>query len=489
MGDLKWKVVFLSGLAMLLSITPVNFVLADTPQNSVSQLQLIEQAFIKVAENVKPAVVNISTVYKIKHPRGGMKKDYFYDGPFKDFFDEDFFERFFKDIPHGDIPQKSLGSGIIISNDGYILTNNHVIEKAEKIEVRLSDKKNFIGEIIGIDPKTDVAVVKIDPKDHHLVSAKLGDSDACMVGQWAIAVGNPFGLDRTVTVGVISATGRSDIGIAAYENFIQTDASINHGNSGGPLVNVNGEVIGINTAIVAAGQGIGFAIPINMARNVMEQLIEHGEVIRGWMGIAIQNITEELGKQFGVEAGSGVLVGQVFKDDPADKAGIKIGDIITKFDGQPVNDPSQLSRLAAATLPEKKVGVEIIRDGKVKKLSIVMGKQKEENPVQEVKTDIYGMEIQELTPALANKLGLAEDGAGVLVSKVEPGGPASQAGIKTGDLIVEVNRQKVSNLDEYNNLISALKPGESIMVLRTRDNNSLYVVITPAEEEPQESDE
>jgi serine protease Do len=483
------KGIGLGWLVLVLIVTPVGSATAGTPQNGVSQLEVLEQAFIKVAEEVKPAVVNISSVYKIKHPGKGMNKDFFYDGPFKDFFGkefgEDFFDRFFKNIPRGDIPQKSLGSGIIVSPDGYILTNNHVIEKAEKIEVRLSDKTKFVGKVIGKDPKTDVAVIKIDPKDHKLAVAKLGDSDKSRVGQWAIAIGNPFALDRTVTVGVISATGRSDIGIAAYENFIQTDASINHGNSGGPLVNIHGEVIGINTAIVASGQGIGFAVPINMARDVMEQLIEHGEVVRGWMGIAIQKVTEELGKQFGVEEGAGVLVGQVFKGDPADEAGIMVGDIITKFDGVKLTDPGQLSRLAAATPPNKEVEVEIIRDGKKKTLTLTMGKQKPETRPSEEKADIYGMDVQELTPALAKKFGITEE-EGVLVSDITPGGPAYQAGIRAGDLIVEVNRQKVAGMEDYERIISAVKPGESIVVLRVRDNNSLYVVIEPEEDTSEE---
>jgi serine protease Do len=481
MGSRMISRIGISGLLLLLVIAPVGSSLAHTPQNSLSQLELLERAFIRVAEEVKPAVVNISTMYKVKHPREELERGPFFEGPFKDFFGEEFFERFFKNIPRGEIPQRSLGSGLIVSPEGYILTNNHVVEKAQKIEVRLSDKTKFRGEVVGRDPKTDIAVIKIDPKGHQLAIAKLGDSNKCRVGQWAIAIGNPFGLDRTVTVGVISATGRSDIGIAAYENFIQTDASINRGNSGGPLVNIQGEVIGINTAIVATGQGIGFAVPINMARDVMEQLIEHGEVIRGWMGIAIQKVTEELAKQFGVEPGSGVLVGQVFKGDPADKAGIKVGDIITKFDGTPVTDPAQLSRLAAATPPNKKVEVVIIRDKQEKTLTITMGKQKEEAQLAEERADVYGMRVQELTPQLAKKFGITEE-EGVLVSYVKPGGPAGQAGIRTGDLIVEVNRQQVTSLKDYERIISAVEPGEAIVVLRIRNGNSLYVVIEPEEE-------
>ncbi len=471
------KRIALGGLVLSLLFVPLAAVPAQAAEDTSAQLELLEGAFIKVAEEVKPAVVNISTVYKAKHPRvGGHNRELPFKGPFKDFFDEDLFEQFFDNIPRGEIPQKSLGSGLIVSTEGYILTNNHVVENAEKIEIRLSDKTKFVGKVIGKDPKTDIAVVKIDPQGHKLVAAKLGNSDKSRVGQWAIAIGNPFGLDRTVTVGVISATGRSDIGIATYENFIQTDASINRGNSGGPLVNIRGEVIGINTAIVATGRGIGFAVPINMARHVMEQLISHGEVVRGWMGIAIQKITEDLAKQFMAEPGSGVLVSQVFKGDPADKAGIKVGDIIIEFSGTPITDPAQLSRLAASIPPNKKVELVIIRNKEKTTVTITMGKQKEDTKLAEAQADKYGMEVQELTPELAKKLGTTE-GDGVLVSYVNPGGPAMLAGIRTGDVIVEVNLQKVSNVKDYEDIIAAVEPGESIVVLRLRNGNSLYVAI------------
>ncbi len=469
--------IVLGGLLLSLLIVPLGTP-AEAAEDNMAQLELLEGAFFKVAEEVKPAVVNISTVYKTKHPEvKGFDKDSQFKGPFKDFFDEDFFNRFFDNIPRGEIPQKSLGSGLIVSTDGYILTNNHVVEGAEKIEIRLSDKTKFQGEIIGKDPKTDIAVVKIDPQGHKLIAAKLGNSDKSRVGQWAIAIGNPFGLDRTVTVGVISATGRSDIGITTYENFIQTDASINKGNSGGPLVNIHGEVIGINTAIVATGQGIGFAVPINMARHVMEQLIAHGEVVRGWMGIAIQKITEELAKQFGVEPGSGVLVGQVFKGDPADKAGIKVGDIIIRFADTPITDPAQLSRLAASIPPNKAVKVIVIRDKAEKTITITMGKQKKETKLTATQADKYGMKVQELTPQLAKKFGITEEEEGVLVSYIKPGGPAMRAGIRTGDVIVEVNRRKVTNLKDYEDIIASVEPDESIVVLRLRNGNSLYVAI------------
>lgn len=471
MGFKLTKQISFWGLLFILFLTPADF--AHSAQDTSSQLELLERAFIKIAEEVTPAVVNISTVYKVEHPERGQFK-----GPFKDFYD-DFFEDFRKSIPHSEIPQRSLGSGVIVRSDGYILTNNHVIEKAQKIEIRLSDKTKFTGEVIGRDPKTDIAVVKIDPQGHKLAVAKLGDSDKSRVGQWAIAIGNPFGLDRTVTVGVVSATGRSDIGIAAYENFIQTDASINRGNSGGPLLNIHGEVIGINTAIIASGQGIGFAVPINMARNIMEQLIEHGEVVRGWLGIAIQPVTEELSKKFGVKAGSGALVGQVFKDDPADQAGVKVGDIVVKLDGTPVTDPGHLSRLVATIPPGKKVEVVIIRDKKEKTITVSVGKQKEEvQPTAKEKAAIYGMKVQELTPQLAKKFGVTE-AKGVLVSHVKPAGPAARAGIEAGDMIAGVNHKKVTGLKDYEQIISTVKSGESILVLRIRGENSLYVVIEP----------
>ncbi|MBI3989597.1 MAG: Do family serine endopeptidase [candidate division NC10 bacterium] len=325
-------------------------------------------AFVKVAEQVTPAVVNISTVSTRKgKPPGNLFRPFGSDPFFHDFFD-----RFFEGRPKGH-RQMSLGSGLIVDRAGYILTNNHVIKDADEITVKLANQQEYKGRVIGTDPKTDLAVIRIVVKED-LPVADLGDSDRLRVGEWAIAIGNPFGLDHTVTVGVISATGRSDVGIATYENFIQTDASINPGNSGGPLLNIKGEVIGINTAIVASGQGIGFAIPINMARKIVDDLVKKGKVTRGWLGVGIQPLTPELSHSFNLPSVSeGVLVNRIMPQSPAEAAGLREGDVITTLDGQKIIDPRQLQRMAADLSVGKVVEVQVLREGKPLQVRLRVG--------------------------------------------------------------------------------------------------------------------
>jgi len=326
---------------------------------------VVENAFVSVAAKVTPAVVNISTI-----DRGKALSDYFHpfrnDPPFRGFFD-----RFFGDFPRRH-RQMSLGSGVIIDKAGYILTNNHVIRDADEIAVKLADKREYRGRVIGTDPKTDLAVIKVDAKEE-FPTAILGDSDALQVGEWALAIGNPFGLDHTVTVGVVSATGRSDVGIATYENFIQTDASINPGNSGGPLLNVRGEVIGINTAIIASGQGIGFAIPIGMAKKVISDLMKRGKVIRGWLGVGIQSLTPELAGSLGFSLEEGVFINRVMPNSPAEAAGLKEGDVIISIDSQRIKDSRQLQRMVAELEVGRAVKVGIIRDRKPFSLNLKVG--------------------------------------------------------------------------------------------------------------------
>lgn len=319
-------------------------------------LLALQDAFVGVAEKVRPAVVNIGTV---QHTRGRKRSPGF--EPFGDdpFF-RDFFEHFFGQGPRGEFRQSSLGSGVIIDRRGYILTNFHVIRGADEITVKLSDKRALTGKIIGTDSKTDLAVVRISPNGE-LPVAQMGNSDKLRVGEWAIAIGNPFGLDQTVTVGVVSATGRADVGIATYENFIQTDASINPGNSGGPLLNIQGEVIGINTAIVASGQGIGFAIPINMARRIVDQLISKGKVTRGWLGVAVQPLTEELAKSLGGKDTEGALISTIYPGSPAEKAGLQQGDLLIQFGETKIRDFHHLQRLVAETEVGKTVTVKLLR--------------------------------------------------------------------------------------------------------------------------------
>ncbi|MBI3636020.1 MAG: Do family serine endopeptidase [Candidatus Rokubacteria bacterium] len=325
----------------------------------MSTADALQAAFVNVAERMRPAVVHIGTVQLARArrppPGPGPSSD---DPFFKDFFDQ-FFGR--TPGPRGEFRQPGLGSGVIIDRRGYVLTNFHVIKGADEVTVRLSSKREFRGRIVGTDPKTDLAVVRFDP-DGDLTVATLGNSDALRVGEWAIAIGNPFGLDQTVTVGVVSATGRADVGIASYENFIQTDASINPGNSGGPLINLRGEVIGINTAIVATGQGIGFAIPANMVKRVTAQLMDRGKVTRGWLGVSLQPITPELAQSLGLRGTGGAVVARVSPQSPAAAAGLRQNDVVVAFDGIPVEDYHHLQRLAAEAEVGRTVKLDIVRD-------------------------------------------------------------------------------------------------------------------------------
>src|SRR5215470_9398131 len=329
---------------------------APSPINTADALQA---AFVSVAERVRPAVVHIGTVQVAKGQRPPVTP-----GPFPhDPFFKDFFDQFFGKTPggpRGEFRQPGLGSGVIIDKRGYVLTNFHVIRGADAVTVRLSSKQEYRGRTVGVDPKTDLAVVRFEP-DHELTVATLGNSDALRVGEWAIAIGNPFGLDQTVTVGVISATGRSDVGVATYENFIQTDASINPGNSGGPLLNLKGEVIGINTAIVAAGQGIGFAIPINMVKRVVDQLVDKGKVVRGWLGVALQPLSPDLAQSLGLDSTNGAVVGSTITGSPAAQAGLQQGDVIVAFDKIPVEDYRHVQRLVAEAKVGRSVTLQIVR--------------------------------------------------------------------------------------------------------------------------------
>ena len=328
-----------------------------TPAGTADALQA---AFVGVAQRVRPAVVHVGTVQVARARRPPVNPGPFADDPFfKDFFDQFFGPR----TPGGpgEFRQPGLGSGVIVDKRGYVLTNFHVIKGADAVTVRLSSKREYRGRIVGTDPKTDLAVVRFEP-DTDLTIAGLGNSDALRVGEWAIAIGNPFGLDQTVTVGVVSATGRADVGIASYENFIQTDASINPGNSGGPLVNLRGEVIGINTAIVATGQGIGFAIPANMAKRVMGQLMDRGKVTRGWLGVSLQPLTSELAQALGLRDTRGAVVARVYPGSPAAASDLKPNDVVLAFDGVPVQDYHHLQRLAAETEVGKTVKLDVVRD-------------------------------------------------------------------------------------------------------------------------------
>jgi len=443
---------------------------------AASPSSLSPQLFVELTRRVKPGVVNISTKKVVK---GGGRVFRQFSPPsrerdlFKDFFGEEFFNRFFGETPQRDLVQRSLGSGFIIDKDGLI-TNNHVIEGASEIRVRLSTEKEFDAEIIGRDPKTDLALIKIKSWND-LPVVELGDSDKVEIGEWVMAIGNPFGLSHTVTVGIVSAKGRA-IGSGPYDDFIQTDASINPGNSGGPLFNINGEVVGINTAIVASGQGIGFAIPINVAREIIPQLKKKGKVTRGGIGVYVQKMTPELAKSFGLEKGEGALVADIIAGGAAETAGIRRGDVIIRFDGKEVHEMNELPRIVAATPVGKDVEVEILREGKPLKLKLKVGELKEEAPAPtEEKAQVdWGMSVQEITPELARQLQLKETG-GVIVSQVESGSPADEAGLQRGDIIQEINGQAIRKLGDYQAAIGKVKKDEVVRLLVKRGERNIYL--------------
>jgi serine protease Do len=428
--------------------------------------------FVELARKLKPAVVNISTAKTIA-PQKRLRRP---PTPFGSDPFEDFFDRYFEDAPRRPYKQRSLGSGFIISDEGYILTNNHVVGGADEIKVKLSDGREFKAEVKGTDEKLDLAVLKIEVKDH-LPVAKLGDSDAIEVGEWVMAIGNPFGLAQTVTAGIVSATGRV-IGSGPYDDFIQTDASINPGNSGGPLFNAEGLVIGINTAIVAGGQGIGFAIPINMAKSVLPQLEEKGKVTRGWLGVSIQPVTPELAQSFGVEGENGALVAEVVKESPAEKAGLKSGDIILEYDGKKIRDMNAVPRLVAATPVGKEVRLTVLRNGKQEEITATIERLREgeEGADGGVVQERLGITVHELDRELAAKMGIKETG-GVVVVAVKPGGFAEEAGIARGDLIREINGARIGTMADYSKAVATHKKGKVMRLLLQRGESSLYVAL------------
>lgn len=442
----------------------------------------LEKSLELVAEYVKPSVVSVTTVKVFKHPTNNFHGDRRKRGrdPFRDFFGDDFFEKFFPQKPEGEYKSQSLGSGVIVDKRGYILTNNHVVDDTDELKVKLGDKREFDAIIVGTDPQTDLAVVKIEGEN--LIPAKMGNSDEMRPGQWAIAVGNPFGFNQTVSLGVISATKRSGVGIAQYEDFLQTDAAINPGNSGGPLVNIKGEVIGINTVIATRSggyQGIGFAIPINMAKTVLRDLIDKGKVTRGWLGVVIQDLDPALAKQFNVDATEGVLVSDVQKDSPAKEAGMESGDIIIWYDNKKINDLNQLRNVVAQTTVGKKVEVKVLRGSKEKALTVTIDEQPADlfaGGQPSPQGNALGLAVQELTKELADSLGY-EDENGVIVSSIEPDSPADQADIKEGDLIKEVNREKISNEKDFYHALQKSDKDEDILFLIRRGMLTQFVVV------------
>ena len=434
-----------------LVVNDAEAVSADSP--GIRMLEEIQAVITELAEQAKPSVVNLFPITSTGKIREGSG------------------ER----TPNA----SGSGSGLIVDSTGYIVTNNHVIGDASEVEVRLSDKTKLMAHVIGKDPDTDLALLKVTP-DRPLPSAKFGDSTGVKVGQWVLAVGNPFGLDRTVTLGVVSGIGRENINLSRYENFIQTDASINPGNSGGPLFNLRGEVIGINTAIINFAQGIGFAIPSNMAQQVITQLLEKGKVVRGWLGVGIQPLTADLAKKFGVTEGEGVLVNEVFEKDPAAVAGIRPGDVIVRIDGTVVDSPNKLSRLIGALTPGARAKIDVVRDLKPLTLTILLTERRDAAvmasvppPRGEIK---LGLDVQELTAGLAEKFKI-EEARGVLIVKVEPNSLAQAEGLREGDVIKEVNRAEVVSVAEYAAALARSRHGDTILLRVLREKRAFYVVL------------
>ena len=439
-------------------------------------------SFADLAAKEEPKVVNISTSRVIKqrvHPFFGFESPFGEREPF-----DDFFKRFFPETPKEfRQKQQSLGSGFIISKDGYIVTNNHVVEQADDIKVKLSNGKVFKAKAIGKDKRTDLALIKID--EDNLPVVTLGDSDKLRKGDWVMAIGNPFGLEKTVTVGVVSGKGRV-IGAGPYDDFIQTDASINRGNSGGPLFDINGNVVGINTAIIAGGQGIGFAIPINLAKEVLPQLKDKGKVKRAWLGAVVQDVTEEIAKSFNLKTARGALVGDVVKDGPAEKAGIKRGDVIIKFNSDEIENSHELVRKAGTSEIGKKIEIVLIREGKEKTVTVTMEEypsesiefgesEAEEEGAGEEEAKL-GISVQELSPDIAERLG-ARGVKGVVISGIESGSSGEEVGLKRGDIIREINRKQINNIKEFKREIKKANLKEGILLLIQREETTFFITL------------
>lgn len=453
---------------------------------SVELLSQLSEAQSEVAAATTPSVVNISTTRTVKS-RGEV--------PF-DLFEDPFFRRFFGDqAPQHNTPkehkEQSLGSGVIVSEDGTIVTNNHVIEKAQEIKVLLSNKRSYKAKLIGADPKTDIAVIKIDAKG--LIAVPWGDSNKLRVGEVVFAIGNPFGLNQTVTRGVISAVGRANVGIADYEDFIQTDAAINPGNSGGALVNTRGELIGINTAILSRSggyQGIGFAVPSSMARQVMESLVKYKKIVRGWLGVSIQEVTSELAEEFGVKDLKGALISGVMKKSPADKAGIKQGDVILEYNGKPVEDTGHLRNMVSQTPVGTSVKVKLLRakkDVEVEVLIAELPKKLSETPPREEPQaeataedgSLAGLIVRELTPNLARRFGFDQNEKGVFVFSIDPNGKMYESGVRQGDVILQINQKNIESLQDYKKVVSSIKQKDRVLLLIRRKGQDMFVTVKP----------
>jgi serine protease Do len=469
-------------------LTPTSVQAAPSPADTGTS---VVPGFTAVAKAVTPAVVNITTratrMHESRGPGQRRPQEFGQPGPFGP---EGPF-RFGPDSPQGqpfgpppdqEFRGGGMGSGVIISPDGYILTNNHVVDGAAELTVILPDKREFKGKIVGTDPKTDIAVVKIDAKD--LPHVKWGDSSKLQVGEYVLAIGNPFGLNSTVTLGIVSALGRGRMGITQYEDFIQTDAAINPGNSGGALVNTRGELVGVNTAILSRTggyQGVGLAVPTSMAEPVFDSIVKTGKVVRGFLGIGIQDMTQDLAKSFGLKESKGALVSNVAEDSPAEKAGIKQGDVIVAFQGVAIEDPASLQRAVTRTAVGTKATVKLMRDGHEKEATVTIAEQSETKQVATIdnapENAFAGVQVQSLDRQMARELGIQGTSHGVVVVNVEPDSQGDRAGLAQGDVIREINRHPVKAVKDYEKIVSGLKKDEDALLLISRRGSSLFITV------------
>jgi serine protease Do len=463
------------GRLLIFFIVGLAITISQTPAFAKIRAQGYPESFSELIKQASPSVVNIIAV-KVMRGTGEGPSPFGIEDPMRDFF-----ERFFGGQIPKEYRQNALGTGFIIDQEGFIVTNNHVVEQTEELKVRFNDEKEFKARIIGRDPKTDLALIKIDA-DRPVVPLILGDSDKVDVGDWVVAIGNPFGLGNTVTAGIVSAKYRQ-IGGGPYDNFIQTDASINPGNSGGPLLNLDGEVIGVNSAIFSQSGGnigIGFAIPINMAKQFLPQL-RQGKVKRSWIGVMIQNISPELKDKLELGTDEGALVSDVVSGGPAEKAGIKRGDVILRFEDKTIRSSHDLPFVVASTPIGKTVTIEIVRGNQRMNLQIKTEELKEEAEQEAAPTDetqLYlDIEVQEITPEMAKNYSLSRN-SGVIIVQVENGSPAEQAGLAPGDIIVEIDKKAVKDLVTFNRLLAEVKDGETLLFLIDRGGSTIFVTLT-----------